>query len=63
MTLDVWHMETYGKRPALFTARFPSRCCWCGDSLMPGDEACYWPEHDASPAHAGCLRAMWKACA
>jgi hypothetical protein len=42
-------------------ARRNSSCCWCGDEIVAGDDACYWPEHDASPAHAGCLTAVYRA--
>ena len=58
--LVAWHQETYGKRPALFLVRHVSRCCWCAGDVMPGDEGCYWPEHNASVAHADCLRVVWK---
>jgi hypothetical protein len=59
-TLTEWHRNTYGKRPALFMARRKSWCCWCGGLVSDGDEACYWPEYDATVAHADCLRVVWK---
>ena len=61
ITLEEWHKRVYGKRPALFLARRSSSCCWCGDQIVAGDDACYWPEHNASPAHAGCLTAVYRA--
>ena len=63
VTLEEWHLRLYGKRPALFTARRDSSCSWCGDRIIPGDDACYWPESYASIAHAGCLHVVWKAAA
>lgn len=55
------HRAVWGKGPALFMARRAGSCCWCGGDVIPGDEACYWPEHDASLAHQGCLRvATWS---
>jgi hypothetical protein len=53
---DLLHKHIWGRRPALFVSRFHSICCWCGTEITPGDQACYWPEHDARVAHAGCLR-------
>ena len=63
VTLEQWHLAKYGRRPALFLARHTSTCCWCGDRIIPGDDGCYWPEHDATVGHAGCLLAVWKASA
>ena len=58
-----WHRQTYGKRPALFVARRPSTCCWCSGEVIAGDEACYWPEYDATVGHADCLKIVWQAYA
>jgi hypothetical protein len=55
------HRDVWGHRPALFTARRGSVCCWCGGDITPGDEACYWPEHDAELAHEACLRIVTEA--
>jgi hypothetical protein len=53
---DVTHRLVWGKNPALFTARRGGKCCWCGQQVTVGDDACYWPEHEASIGHEVCLR-------
>ena len=54
------HRAIWGKHPALFLARRPGACCWCGGDVTPGDNACYWPEHDQNVAHEDCLRIVTR---
>jgi hypothetical protein len=55
------HRRVWGKNPALFVARRGGLCCWCGCEVIAGDDACYWPEHDARLGHEACLRIVTMA--